>query len=120
MLSLLKNAYPQKYAATAENHLTILIENGINKARTQYQFDEPNQTALIIVLMFLLGHQFDQDPFYPWAAAEPNTKHVDGIFMMNGSDKTAKCLEKRAKIWLSAAVENDYPQNLNEQAEENF
>lgn len=60
----LNDFYPQKCQATEKKQLMILIEQAIAKANRTYKLDEPNEIIPVLLLMFLKGHQFDQDPFY--------------------------------------------------------
>jgi hypothetical protein len=106
MLALLQETYPQKYQFTEKGQLIKLVEEGIYKSRTDYQFDQANHIALIIILMFYFGHTFDHDPFYQWAAIEKSNQYIEGTLVTNHQEVIAKKLESRSKIWLSAAIQN--------------
>lgn len=63
MLKLLQSCYPQKFETSGTQALTALIELGEQKAHQSYGFDQARPAGLIVLLMYLLGHQFDHDPF---------------------------------------------------------
>ncbi len=106
MLVILHDIYPQKCRFTEKESLTKLIEKGIQKSNVDYQFEQPNHIALIIILMFSFGHEFDHNPFYGWAAIEKSNQYKEGTLMTNHQEKVARKLQNRAKIWLSAAMKN--------------
>ena len=64
MLDLLQVCHVQKYQLTDQDQLVLLIQNGIKKSKIDYQLQQPESIALMVVLMFLIGHKFDHDPFY--------------------------------------------------------
>lgn len=109
---LLEYICPEKYELIGSEAIEQLIFKAINKANNEYQFTQVNYVSLITVLMFILGHQFDNDPFCTWAAREKTIRLTDNNVARN-SEIVANRLEKRAKIWLAATLRNDYSTNLN-------
>ncbi len=107
MLSMLENIYPEKYELSGQESIKELIDTGIKKAQSPYQFRHCNHIALIIILMFFFGHDFDHDPFYNWASMEQTSKYIDGTLVEDNSEVLANKLEKRAKIWLVATIKNE-------------
>lgn len=99
--ALLYKIYPQKYQATEKDTLTGLIKKGTEKAYYDYGFEQANHAAMIVLLMFLKGHQFDQDPFCAWANRDKLIQYKES------SNILAERLEKRAKVWLEAAIKNN-------------
>jgi hypothetical protein len=63
----LKRIFPQKAAHSGEEGLARLVERGVGAARSA-GFETPEQQALVVILMFVLGHGCIEDPFYPWIA----------------------------------------------------
>ena len=106
MLVVLQDSYPQKYQSTEKDQRIKLIEQGIKKSKNDYQFEQPNHIGLVVILMFLLGHEFDHDPFYKWVSLEKSNQYIEGTLVMDQQETIARKLESRAKIWLAAAVEN--------------
>lgn len=109
---LLEYIYPEKYQQIGSEAVEQLIFESINKANNEYQFTQVNYVSLLTVLMFILGHQFDSDPFYAWAAKEKTIRLTDNNVARN-SEVVVNRLEKCAKIWLTATLKNDYSTNLN-------
>ncbi|MCL1029417.1 hypothetical protein [Serratia silvae] len=97
---LLIKLHPQKYLSTPKDDITILIQQGIIKANNIYGFDNTNHVALIVLFMFFMGHQFDQDPFYQWIDQSKFLQY------RHNSQLLANKFESRAKIWLQAALQN--------------
>ncbi|OTQ53733.1 hypothetical protein [Gilliamella apis] len=98
---MLHDMYPQKYQETEKDTLTALIRTGTEKAYHDYGFEQANHSAMIVLLMFIKGHKFDQDPFCPWANRDKLIKYK------GSSNVLAERLEKRAKVWLDAAIKNN-------------
>lgn len=109
---LLEYIYPEKYQLIGSEAVEQLIFESINKANNEYQFTQVNYVSLLTVLMFILGHQFDSDPFCAWAAKEKTIRLTNNNVAIN-SEVVVNRLEKRAKIWLTATLKNEYSTNLN-------
>lgn len=107
MHKILQECYPQKYATSGTDAITALIRAGERKAETAYGITQARPAAIIVLLMFLLGHEFDNDPFYEWARAEKTSSYVDYTLIVDDSMMMAKKLASRGKIWLAHAVESE-------------
>ncbi|WP_323860689.1 hypothetical protein [Xenorhabdus szentirmaii] len=62
--ALLNSLFPQKYQYIKQDNIKKLIQFGIEKSN-QYGIGDANHTAFLTMIMFLLGHEFDQDIFLP-------------------------------------------------------
>ncbi|MDR0218921.1 MAG: hypothetical protein LBI71_08580 [Enterobacteriaceae bacterium] len=62
--SLLKSLFPQKYRFIQQNDIKKLIQFSVEKSN-QYHIENANKSAFLVLTMFLLGHEFDQDIFLP-------------------------------------------------------
>ncbi|WP_275360824.1 hypothetical protein [Xenorhabdus bovienii] len=60
--ALLKSLYPQKHQYIKQNDIKKLIQFGVEKS-DQYGIKNSNCSAFLTLIMFLLGHKFDQDVF---------------------------------------------------------
>lgn len=98
MLSLFKDVHPMKYDLVGEEGLKSLIDFAISRGDERYGFKAPRSMALMTMMMFALGHKFDQDPFHAWVAH--SLKDETG----ETPDKTAEKLEKRVLIWFDAVL----------------
>lgn len=96
--TLLYNVYPQKYQQSSKDDLTNLVRQGTIKAQAQYQLEKPNHAALIVLLMFVLGHQFDEDLFQPWIHQEKIQQYI------GDNERLINKIVTRAKIWLDSAI----------------
>lgn len=67
VLQLLKSLYPEKYDALDEAALDALIQAATEKA-AQYGITGKLGSRMMVVLMFIFGGGFDDDPLLPWAA----------------------------------------------------
>ena len=63
--AILKNFWPAKFDSISPQAIRELIRTGILKAR-EYGFFTETHITFYVVLMFLLGHRFDNDLQYPW------------------------------------------------------
>jgi hypothetical protein len=99
ILNLMKEIHPRKYKETGEESLRQLVENSRKKAIKDIGFKEPRAVALIVVLAFAFGHQFDHDPFLPWISRTLNKENET-------LETKAEELERRAVIWLDAVLKN--------------
>lgn len=61
----LKMIYPQKCEFVGEKCLRLLIQHGINLARS-YSVANVRGAALFVFLAFALGYRFADDPQFPW------------------------------------------------------
>ncbi|WP_228005956.1 hypothetical protein [Xenorhabdus sp. BG5] len=86
---LLKSLFPQKYQYIEQNNIKHFIRLGIEKSN-QYGIENSNHSAFITLIMFLLGHEFDQDIFLPHL----NTK----LFKQYYSDTDALIMEMEKNI----------------------
>jgi hypothetical protein len=95
----LYNVYPQKCKYPGEDALNHLIGRGKESALS-YSISSAQGAALLIVLMFALGHGVTKDPLYPWisqtledeSVADPNEK--------------AKRLQAKMKTYLDQTLKN--------------
>ena len=101
MLTLMEEVYPQKFKATGEEQLRELIRAGIKKGQNEYGLTQPNYIGLMVVMMFMLGHQYDANPFHPWVSKQA----VKGQF--DNEHYIAHRLEDRAHTWVSAVLKNN-------------
>lgn len=107
MHKLLKEYYPQKYESSGEEAMTALITQGEKKAEMDYGFTQARPAAIIVALMFLMGHEFDHDPFFEWAKLEKTSSYVDYTLIVDNQIFTAQKLATRGKLWLQGAVESE-------------
>ena len=63
LFDLLKNIHSGRAEHDDENGLKALIDNSLKKAQDQYDYTEPMPQALFVLLAYLYGHEFDEDPF---------------------------------------------------------
>lgn len=98
VLALLKVNYPQRCQYLGDEALEQLIDRGKDEARTRL-VTSAKGAALLIVLMFQLGHAAARDPLFPWvrqtledeSVADPNER------IKNLRVKAAKYLEQTLK-----------------------
>ncbi len=100
ILTLMKEVHPRKYEETGEEQLRQLIKVGRKKGLTDYGFKKPRPVALMVVLAFAFGYEFDNDPFLPWIS------RTLGKTEFETPDHKADELERRALIWLNAVLKN--------------
>ncbi|WP_274719998.1 hypothetical protein [Xenorhabdus bovienii] len=60
--ALLKSLYPQKHQYIKKNDIKKFIQFGVEKSN-KYGIKNANCSAFLTLIMFLLGHKFDQDIF---------------------------------------------------------
>lgn len=116
---LLHTIFPQKYSYMAKDDRFLLIQEGTKRAYNSYGFESAHHSALIVVMMFLLGHQFDIDPFYQWANINKTKAYGGGTLATDKNDFIAKKLEKRAKIWLKESIKREQELVANSVQEKN-
>lgn len=90
----MNRVFPRKVAYIGEPGLRALIHEGIAECR-KHRFSTFREAALIMALMFTLGHRCTEDPLYPWI--EQSLR--DG----EPSEPTerAQRLEKAAETWIA-------------------
>lgn len=54
---------PAKYHATKEEDFDALVTFGMKRAREHLRFEHPLEIKMAVILMFVLGSHFDEDPF---------------------------------------------------------
>jgi len=91
--------YPEKAAYIGDQAVSALIRKGMDGARMQ-RFSTPRGMALVILLMFTMGHGCGSDPLYPWIAQTLKDNAV------TEADARAKRLEAKALTWLEHALAN--------------
>ena len=99
MLILLKDIHPLKFDLVGEDALSTLIDQAIARGRDRYGFKAPRSMALMVMLMFALGHKFDQDRFHPWVS------HTLQGEPPENPDDLAVMLERRALTWFKVAAD---------------
>lgn len=91
--------YPEKVAYVGDEGISALIRRAMEGARMQ-RFSTPRGMALVVVLMFAMGHGCGSDPLYPWIA---QTLRDDTI---KEPDARAARLEARGIAWLERVLAN--------------
>jgi hypothetical protein len=84
----LERIWPEKYRQLDEDRRTILVQEAAGKARA-YKIESPVGVLICIVMMYMLGSGFDNDPMFLWAhkilsseqegAAKINQLHATSI-----------------------------------------
>ncbi len=62
----LKIYFPEKISKIDFEQMEVIIENGVNKAK-KYHLNSEYDISKFIIVMFLLGEDFDRNPVIPWA-----------------------------------------------------
>jgi hypothetical protein len=99
MLREITLVYPEKAAYVGNQGVSALIRKGMDGARMQ-RFSTPRGMALVILLMFAMGHGCGSDPLYPWIAQTLRDKAI------TDPDARAKRLEAKALTWLDHVLSN--------------
>ncbi|CDL82813.1 hypothetical protein [Xenorhabdus szentirmaii] len=97
--ALLNSLYPQKYQYIKQNDVKKLIQFGVEKSG-QYGMGNANESAFLTLIMFLLGHQFDQDIFLPHL----NKKLFNQYY--SDTDSSVIKIEKAVKDYLKIFSNN--------------
>ena len=97
---LMEQVHPRKVAESGTPMVSRLIAESRLKASERYQFRSARAMALMAVLAFAFGHDFDSDPFLPWIAR--TLKRADP----GNPDAASVRLESRARTWLDAVLQN--------------
>lgn len=100
LLALMAEIHPRKVAATGEDALRRLVRALLARGRERYRFRTARSLALMAVLGFAFGHDFDADPLLPWVSRTLNRP------TLGDPDAVAVRLERRALIWLDAVLRN--------------
>jgi hypothetical protein len=100
MIRFLSNIHPRKVEEIGGKTLWRLIHDGRVKGEIHYGFQETRSLALMVVMMFTIGHQFDTDPLHPWISE--TLEQTDPV----RPDNIAEKLERRALLWLDAVLHN--------------
>lgn len=87
----LSRLYPERYKEITETSITNIIVKGKDSAK-KYGLETRAGVRVYLILMFMFGSHFDQDPLHPWAAlALDNKNNIEPI--------------NKIKILYSASVE---------------
>jgi len=100
MVRIFDTLHPEKNAYAGPVVIEALIRRSAERARDEYGLTGVRSVALLGILVWLLGHQCDEDPFHPWireALANRETK---------GSEAVAATLEKRAIVFFEAYLQD--------------
>jgi hypothetical protein len=100
LLYILYNLYQQKYERSNEQALEQLIVEGRARATEVFGFHEPHHQGLVVVLSFLLGHEFYRNPFYNWPKPGDPRHGFD-------ADRTAMKLEAFAQNCMDEGFEEE-------------
>jgi hypothetical protein len=92
--------YPEKAVYVGENGLRLLIESGLQSAKS-YGFSTPRAWLMTVTLMFAFGHRCFEDMLYPWIG-----QTVTNGAAPEDSDARAKRLEKKSLTWLHHVLAN--------------
>ncbi len=68
LLAEFQSIWPQKFRRVGVESLRTLIATGRTRA-AEYGLAGPRGTAAFVIAAYLLGHEFDRDPQYPWLGA---------------------------------------------------
>ncbi|MFH0727541.1 MAG: hypothetical protein V2B19_14525 [Pseudomonadota bacterium] len=95
----LNTIYPQKCNYLGEEALNDLIGRGKESALS-YSISSVHGAALLIVLMFVLGHGVTRDPLYPWISQTLEDESVAD------PDEKVKRLQAKMKTYLDRTLKN--------------
>lgn len=98
MLRLLKEIHPIKSKEVGDDNLMKLIRDGIARGNDRYGFKNARSMALMVLMKFALGHNFDTDPFHPWISSTMKRE------VKESPDELAQELERRALPWFEAVL----------------
>jgi hypothetical protein len=96
LLSILRDLYPQKYARIGEAAITRLIIESQAKAKQEFGFQKPCHQGLVVLIAFILGHEFNRNLFFGWV--KPDGKAIKPDF---DEDAAARETETFVKKWLA-------------------
>ncbi|MDC9596867.1 hypothetical protein [Xenorhabdus anantnagensis] len=95
---ILKHLFPQKHKYIKQDDIKKLIQLGVEKSN-QYGIESANQSAFLTLIMFLLGHEFDQDIFLPHL----NSKLFKQYY--SDADMLIMVMEKQTKEYLKIFIQ---------------
>ncbi|HEV8591284.1 MAG TPA: hypothetical protein VGQ55_04210 [Pyrinomonadaceae bacterium] len=95
----LNNIYPNKCKYLGEDALSDLIRRGKDAARV-HEITAAQGAALLIILMFELGHKITEDPLYPWVSGTLSDESI------GDPNERVKRLQARVKTYLDQALKN--------------
>jgi hypothetical protein len=72
----LRNIYPQKVKQLGDEGVRRVIERG-KEIAVDNSIDSARGNALFIALVFLIGHGFAADPFFPWISKELRAEGIE-------------------------------------------
>lgn len=90
MAQIFDMLHPEKGAYAGPVAIEALLRHVIERSRDEYGLTGVRSIALIGILMWLLGHRCDEDPFHPWIREILADRDV------KGSEALVATLEKRA------------------------
>src|SRR5215204_1684373 len=93
----LRSLYPKKCDYLGDERLAKVTRKGKKTAKKNSVKSEKS-AALFVALTFALGHEFENDPLFPWVS---NTLQ-DG--KITDADERAERLERKMKIYLNEAL----------------
>lgn len=93
LIGELTRIFPAKAEYVGEDGLSALIHRGGEEA-DRFGFETPRSRAMIVAMMYALGHGITSDPMYPWVSG---TLRAERFHTPAGR---AARLEKRALTWL--------------------
>ena len=109
LFDLFYAVYPQKIETFGiENFKKILIEKN-KKIKSTFSDKSSEWYLLVLFLEFLYGHQFDNDPFLPFASMtiKKADQYIDGTYYDSDQNETAK-MESLIKSWGNLKVYYTY------------
>ncbi|CDL86714.1 hypothetical protein [Xenorhabdus cabanillasii] len=95
---LLNSLFPKKYQHIKQDNIKKVIQFGIEKS-SQYGIEDANHAAFLTLIMFLLGHEFDQDIFLPHLNTRLFKQYYTDI------DSLIIEMEKQAKDYLKVFLQ---------------
>jgi hypothetical protein len=101
LLSILQDLRPSKYARIGEEALTRLIVKSQAKAAQEFGFQKPDHQALIVLIAFVVGHEFNHNPFFDW----PDLGEIASRDF--NEDAAAQTLETFVKEWFAVDLEEN-------------
>lgn len=99
MLAMIRTAHPEKAAYVGEDKLKDLILRGRGEA-AERGIATPKGIALLVVLMFELGHGILNDRFFPWISGTLENEDV------TEPDERIKQLREKVQRYLEKTLEN--------------
>ena len=94
----LRDVYPEKAVYLGDEGLSQVVRQGFLLASEQ-KFVEARSFALLVFLVFALGHGAASDPLYPWV------QHALADKLIPSPDARAARLESKAEVYLDHVIE---------------